>query len=454
MRNKLTKTHDMPSVSMASLMSDPRSHDNTLAPTASIISTANSALSMSQTPLLDPSPSSPAEDPVDLPIPPTTNELGADEKMKLIKTARKLSRVLGEVPVTSVTDEVSPLQSPKRLSDVLEYPSTPTSRSTSPLPSSSFQMQAVSASAKKAFRRSLTLVGSPSLQVPEMQRSKSISTLRPSLQIPSTPLDHEDHEAYSPIVFATDVDAPEQRVEDAADAKSISIPDVKTSQDPFVSEVPEALPAESTEAEDLATKQRQEKIQRQRMAKLAHQLGDSIPPDVLRRAASPPPSRGNASLLYQLRDASHVLSMDSLPQRSSSLRAKTPRRKRPVSLDIKVPREHGIMTAPSSPLASPELPVLGTVRRAMSARPRTAGENRTGGDVSKFSEEITTTQEPGSAEPLTEKQRIINVKRAKKLTQVPIDVSRHDQTLMITTAFRRQPAYCSFPDHQLWTASR
>ena len=386
----------------SSVTLDSHDRESTLAPTSSIVS--DSTLSASQVPLLD---SGRAKSPdLALPVPPTTNELAAEEKAKLVKKARKISRVLGEVPIPSRTEEDHEIYSPKRLSDVPENPPSLNSRPTSP----TLNVHIVSASAKKAFRKSLTsFVGAVPMEKVEVHRSKSTSALRPPLQVSSITLEDEDARPYSPIVFATN---------DALSDRSVALPEdalpsgnannsAETLEDHVPSSpLPPLVRHDSSISSDLPVEETRERIQRQRMERLARILGNGVPPDVLRRAASPSAEDSSSSSVYRTTDGAKGMSMEHLPQRSSSLRAKISRRKRPQSLDFATIRSSGIISAPATPMEPPSALPAG-VRRASSVQAK--------GSKSPLIEDRVL---PQSSEPLTEKQRILNVKRAKKLTQV------------------------------------
>ncbi len=327
--------------------------------------------------------------------------------MKLVKKSRKISRVLGEVPVPSTTDDMPELYSPKRLSDVPEDPST-SERPTSP----TLNIQTVSASAKKAFRRSMTF-GAGSLQVPEVQRSKSTSALRPALQL-STAVPGDEHEhSYSPILFAANDAASDDDAENMDDVIPPSVIDAPEddADSSESSSPPQTAHADSNSPYGLSVEETRERIQRQRMERLARILGEGVPPDVLRRAASPSPEDASASPMYHAGDASRGMSMEHLPQRSTSLRAKiNSRRKRPQSLDFKNIRNSGALSAPVTPLDSSSGLSSPGIRRAMSTQARISGTAPITDSVPSQNVEVDG--------PSAEKQRILNVKRAKKLTQV------------------------------------
>ncbi|KAI0094707.1 hypothetical protein BDY19DRAFT_901830 [Irpex rosettiformis] len=423
----------------SSVTHDSRDYESTLAPTASIVS--DSTLSTSLVPLLG-SGRAKSPDPI-LPVPPTTNELAAEEKMKLIKKSRKISRVLGEVPIPSAMDEYQEIYNTKRLSDVPEDPSSSNSRPTSP----SLNMQAVSASAKKVFRRSLTSFGGGvSLQTAEVHRSKSTSALRPSLQLPNILFGEEDARPYSPILFATndslELDEGAGTLGDdlqpscASDDSSIEAKEDRglVLFSPLRSARDNSLLSSTQQGEET-----RERVQRQRMERLARILGDGVPPDVLRRAASPSAESSSPSQLYQAADGPRgTVSVEHLPQRASSLRAKiTSRRKRPKSLDFTNIRNSGIMSAPITPMESSPAPAPAGIRRASSVQAKATRNTSAAGDdaLSQFSE---------TDGPSSEKQRILNVKRAKKLTQVMFTLDVNRTALTIRQLFGDNPPTALF----------
>lgn len=445
---KMDVARSPPAYSPTFASSDGRGSFN---PTASVTSAANSCLSSPQSPLLaHPIASSDYE----LPIPPTTNALASEEKMKLIRKARKLSRVLGEVPVASALDREDPsFDTSPRLSDVQESPFI-SSKSASPVPSSSNKIQTVSTSAKKAFRRSLTFVqsgSSSSLQVHDVQRSKSFSTLRPSLQVPSTSSLCSDV-PYSPILFATSVQGTtsETSVLASSSPSSRQAPAEEHFDDSFrrnssssslcsidITEQPVPSP---------------EQLQRQRMAKLTRHLGDNIPPEVLLRASSPPvaqvqiQARGSQLSLYSIRNPHTVLSADNLPRRTEGFAAMATLRKRPISMEFSGHRKSGALSAPVTPLASPNSVStdFDTVRRRKTSRTTVSGDAQVMQD-SDTREDFAL----DSSEPMTEKQRMLNVKRAKKMTQVRTYLSFTYCIAYAILVVRRQPTNSSVPDHEL-----
>lgn len=423
-------------------------------PTASVTSAANSCLSSPYTPLLGISPVVDSE----LAVPPTTNDLAADEKMKLIRKARKISRVLGEVPVPNAADDTCvSLDIPRRLSDVAEAPNVPASPSLSP----SSKIHNVSASAKKAFRRSLTFAqtgGSSSLQVHDVQRSKSFSTLRPSLNIPSPNSVFPDVSSLSPILFASSQGV---RVDQTSNVGKMTLPSSSAPLNDAVQHVPAGSnrrysTSSSVSSVDITEQlQTPEQIQRQRMAKLARHLGDSIPPDVLLRAASPPPSRNSPdpNRFYSVRDPGTVLSADNLPcpKRARSLGVKPSTRRRPVSLEFPVAAASGVASVPVTPLGSPgpDVSEFGRLRvQKKSALTMADGSSLAENLPTKLPKDITPTAPTGLDGPISEKQRILNVKRARKMTQVCVSTALPDVITDISSVIRRQPTYSPVSDYQ------
>ena len=375
--------------------------------TPSIVSAVDSQLSSPYTPLL-PSPSSPSHHDR-VPVPPTTNDLSEAEKMKLMRKVRKLSRVLGEVPVPAVVEEE--LSHPEvrdgEFARDLHMVSSPLS--------SEGMSKMRSASAKKAFRRSLTFgQNSTLLDVHDVRHARSLSALRPSLSIPRSPTPSDIVGApSSPITFA--------RPESVASNRDVSECGLSTS-------APEARNADfhalrrrdSTASSVLLADQNVERMQRTRAAKLSRHFGTSIPPEVLFRASSPTPPPASAPAV----EPPHILSSDRLPTRSASLRHKPAASRRPASLDILLPTP-GLFTQPNSP-GPLHVPTNGpsSLKRSKSLwtkRPKTTDGNE---NMTIQDQDL---ESGGSG--LTEKQRMLNVKRAKKMAQVCV-LPRHQMILL------------------------
>ena len=67
-----------------------------------------------------------------VPVPPTTNDLDYEEKMRLLKKVRKLSRVLGEYPLPVGLDDVAAMPSPAVDMFAGSVPSSPRSAPKTP----------------------------------------------------------------------------------------------------------------------------------------------------------------------------------------------------------------------------------------------------------------------------------------------------------------------------------
>lgn len=199
-----------------------------------------------------------------------------------------------------------------------------------------------------------------------------------------------------------------------------------------------------------------EQVQRARAARITRHLGDDVPPEILFRAASPPPPRHSPSPQFtspspppgspaEPMSAPPVPPMPHdlpggtlhrpLPRRSASLRRKRPNEgiHRRLSLDMKVMPASSLHSSPS-------------MSATVAARPSTAGGEKEGRmirksksmwvrkvhsgeeahtielprktSVSSTRESFDVVASPAGNAPMTEKERIMNVKRAKKMTQV------------------------------------
>ena len=406
-RKKVSRPHGSP----LSTQSFPASSERELCErgynpqTASIISAAESSVSSPFSPLL-PSPRTPTKTTI-FALPPTSNDLAAAEKAMLMRKMRKLSRVLGEVPVPQVMDEEHLSRTntcERRLSNVAEEQR----------PSSPLQQIKDGASdvAKKAWRRSFTVgynaASSSKGHHREVQKVKSLSSLRPALTIPSRR--SIDAPSYSPITFAW----PEG--ERPLDTSKIS-PASRPHPDPLDSDTNHFMDTllkrrDSTASSVLLADQNTEQVQRARVAKLSRYLGE-VPPDVLRRAVSPPPRASSPGLPTRVTIDAANPEPPSLRSRSSSSQL----HRRPMSLDARPTKD----SDRASPLASPSAPSSPThkdlhtqdsIRRTKSLlAKRTQGENDDEDNLSQDLHDVGTRLS-------TEKQRILNVKRAKKMAQV------------------------------------
>ncbi|TCD63388.1 hypothetical protein EIP91_005596 [Steccherinum ochraceum] len=365
-------------------------------------------------------------------VPPTTNDLDAEEKMRLLKKMRKLSRVLGEYPLPVGADDATPL--PGRISSgdafIGSVPGSP--------------IATVKAAKRKSFRHSWT--GSCNAGA--------------ALAGPTPPPPEEVSPPGSPIEFA-----------------KLVLPDLSsTNSDP--PSRPHSLDMTSVHSEDaigvdsnsptrsrrtstgsasisLSLEKTPEQIQRARAARITRHLGDDVPPEILFRAASPPPPRpsspltpppsGSSALPMVAPEvpsrppaggvvAAHVLNSQTLPRRSASLR----RKKEPsginrrLSLDLKAlnssttspPMYAGLERRPSTSSGTKGAkPEKRLVKRSRSMWVR-KGRLDDGMEEFESLKKVATSpvresfDAPSIAvEPMSERERVMNVKRAKKMTQ-------------------------------------
>ncbi|PSR72414.1 hypothetical protein PHLCEN_2v11757 [Hermanssonia centrifuga] len=378
-------------------------------PTGSITSTPESQVSSPQSPSFSSFPTSPSSDSA---MPPTANDFAASEKLALMRKVRKLARVLGETPLPQTVEEVEarspPLSPSRRLSDVPED-----SRPSSPRPS-------VAASVKKTFRRSLTLGHgadvTASKQDHEAHRVKSLTSLRPSLNLPSSSRLSPRESSYSPIIFAWPGGEEHHRSKSQDSHDRSSPPSLLHDFDSFAASDLHRTRRDSTASSVLLADQNSEQVRRNRAAKLARQLGESVPPDALVRAASPPP----LSMPPPFINTDEVPSSDTSPVRGPSPKLSG---RRPMSLDPRAFKKLGMTSAPSSPQPPPSPlragpSVTGTLRRSRSMWARGGGKENTGehedtdgwggGDLSSSA----------FGEPMSERQRVLNVRRARKMAQL------------------------------------
>ena len=442
-RKRFRPHHAPPDIASVLSASSDTHHCPNTPPAASTISITDSLLSTPHESLLPSShlshppssyslPSSPSQEH----LPPTTNNLSLDDKMRLLKKVRKLSRVLGEFPIP--VGESSPhtpsfpdasFSSPSSASSSPSSPSPPVSKPPTSKPSVSM------AEKRASLRRSLTVgydIGARLAQARDVHRVQSLQSLHPPLTIiPSTSTPSSS--PITPITFAWPSDSPfTAQPLSAARPPSPNIGPLDTNP----------LTRQNSNASSvMSLSQSPEHVQRTRAAKLSRQLGDNVPPDILLRAASPtprsqsplpsvPPSPPAVQFQSSAPESStpsqSVLDSSSLPRRSSSLRRRGLKRsaKSRLSLDIRA-LTGGISSgpptaplAPASPMSIAKSDKTPPLRRAKSLwiRKRLAET-----EVTSEPEDIHTATlfRKGSMEfsSMTGKQRMLNVRRAKKMTQ-------------------------------------
>ncbi|CAL1696042.1 unnamed protein product [Somion occarium] len=434
------------SVSIAdTLLSNPHESLLPLSPTRSTTHTENS-------PSLPPSPG--------IPVPPTTNDLTATDKMKLLKKVRKLSRVLGEFPMTMIADD-------RPSPDIIVFNQALSAKGSPGLPSSLASPRATpksTASREKALRRSITIghtAGEYKSSDTDVHRAKSFVSLRPALTIPSSP-STSNGSPVSPLLFASpnSGDDAQSRVaavpNDAQNtgllnshADGMPLPDSTAASESGQHGADISLSPSrrsSISSSSVSTPPTAEQVQRARVAKLSRQLGDSVPPDILLRAASPPllvssssptsvplpPSPPSTSSL-----AGQPVIPEDTPRRSSSLHRKkapkTAETKKRLSLDLRALKASVVppQSSPNVSRPSTSSGVQGSGRplrksRSMWVRTRRilmdndseVTPQNTDPTFSPVRESFDTSASSSSRGPLSEKHRLLNVRRAKKMAQV------------------------------------
>ncbi|KAI0651758.1 hypothetical protein C8Q79DRAFT_56320 [Trametes meyenii] len=369
------------------------------------------------------------EQPV-LPI-PLTDGLDPSEKMKLLRKTRKLSRILGEVPIPVSVDNPAHA-SEYRFLGVFEEPSL-TSASTS---ASSSPLRTPEDEPTGSLKRSATVSHNRQSQQGDIHRARSLASLRPSLSIPPAAVTVHPT-PISPIVFSW----PEQN----------SIPPSPVSViTPSEEYAPSSAPLrrgssissrrDSSASSIFPAQRTPEQVLRARAAKLARQLGDNIPPEVLLRASSPQPRSPLASpSAVSFAEAS--MTFREPPKRAASARpttGKNDRRrvpKRRLSLDLRA-----FVRVAEPPVPSPSLSdtdKYGTVlpqdrhgwaamrkgSEPLPARPHDAGAQGLSADVApphvERDLEADSDWEDGDPQSLAlQRQRALNVRRARKMLQV------------------------------------
>ncbi|KAI0778080.1 hypothetical protein BD413DRAFT_608745 [Trametes elegans] len=357
------------------------------------------------------------EQPV-IPI-PLSDGLDPSERMKLLRKSRKLSRILGEVPIPVPKDGPSRPADSRSFSVLEEPPLT----SASTAPSSSPAKTPLEADAKGSLRRSATVGHHRHTQHTKIHRARSLASLRSSLTIPPAAITVHPS-PISPVVFAW----PEQN----------SIP-----PSPFSVETPsegyapdsacsprDSITSESSRRSSITStifgaERTPEQIQRARAAKLTRQLGDNVPPDVLLRASSPPPrSPLSSPSVVSFAQASRTIQHASSTRRAN--RGERRDLKRPLSLDVR-----NYARVPESPEPSPLLSDadrFSTVRlnskpifaerkgsAPAAARPYDTDVEESRTDLAQHDSDLDSDFEDGD---VREKQRALNVRRARKMLQL------------------------------------
>ncbi|KAI0757100.1 hypothetical protein C8Q80DRAFT_1265075 [Daedaleopsis nitida] len=389
----------------------------------SVHSPARDAFSSPLSPLL---PAHLKQDQPVIPI-PLADSLDPEERMRLLKKTRKLSRILGEVPIAVSINEVHDL----RYTGLLEEPSTSTSASTST--SSSPGRSPPGIERQNPLKRYATVTVSHNrlAQSSEIHRARSFASLRPSLSIPSSSLNSRPS-TVSPMDFAippipaSPVSPVSPSSRSGGSSRDTVGPDRRNS-------ITSVSTRRNSTSSLLTHERTPEQIQRARAAKLSRQFGEDIPPDLLLRASSPPPrSRPSSPSIMSFVEASMEL-------REPKRHAATTKRanqdaKRRLSLDVRTFVRAPALESTNRPgNASPSAPLLSDTLKhrvllkksnssGRSRRPTTAGSVvdtvRSQPTMTKDSDADSDLDDDPDGQLAVEKQRALNVRRARKMNQV------------------------------------
>lgn len=384
---------------------------------------------------------------------PLTDGLDPTEKMKLLRKTRKLSRILGEVPIAVSINE--PGSQPNTPADVhigltgLRQES-PLSSSTSPpmtASSSSAKSPLLSVARLTSLRRSATMGHNHIMTIQwqgEVQRTRSLASLRTSLTIPPAAITTRSS-PISPVEFSwpekpPSVPPPDARVSPTRDdthesAASSSVTSLHRRDSVLsVSSTTTARRRDSNASSILSPERTPEQVQRARAAKLTRQLGENLPPDVLLRASSPVPRlfAPTPSLVSFADSPMGQQDRHSGVRRSTSTKRVAPRghpnpAKRPRSLDVRtssglvtdkdVDAKQRVLLRKSRSTSDKMRPMTASaVDMSPARKPHVVGpEADSDLDDDDLSRPLTST---------VEKQRALNVWRARKMAQVRLCSSR------------------------------
>lgn len=334
-----------------------------------------------------------------LPLPLTDSEgLDPSEKMKLVRKNRKLSRLFGEVPhpiPISVDAAARPVD--VDFDNVPEEPGTSTSASSSlGTASSSIRKR------KPSLKRCATATGYPSSPLPpqDLHRSRSFG-IPASITIPPAAITTRGSPV-SPIKFTRPHTA--ELVPPLPSSPAFSSPPTDATR----------TAVESTTKRDSTTSSvlvpDPEQIKRARVAKLARQLGEAVPPEILVRASSPRPRTPLASP-----SGVSFAEIQDLPTHHAGSVGRPSTRRR-LSLDLRA-----FARGNTQPLLtdSAKEKALKRSRSGRKARAQTSGG---GNQCTDNMGDAAENEELGSEDDIamTEKQRVLNVKRARKMNQVRV----------------------------------
>ncbi|KAI0079602.1 hypothetical protein K474DRAFT_1770147 [Panus rudis PR-1116 ss-1] len=394
-------------------------------------STAQVARAASTVKSIPPSPSFPS-------VAISQNEVVAEEKMEFIKKVRKLSRVLGDFPVVVTAED-------KRTPETTYCgeQSSPLGDSPSTLVSLHATPDSATSSRDTSLRRSITVghaAGDHVAGGQEIHHAKSFASLRPTLNIPSTSSSSQSS-PISPLRFASssteelDPNLPDGahtllRPAGAAMSSSISVVSEPTGQGV-------TAPSQS--------------LSRQHSCSSVSPPNDmrsatKVPPAILLHSASPPPPNRSpiSSHSHAHLPSTQTLPPDSRPSnvaeslvsRTKSFgrrRGRSDEAKKRLSLDL-----HALKSTVSAPLTSP-----GPSRPTTSPGPKVKGlkglrksksmwvrkqADASEPDLHRHMQDLSPESSPlkdtfdsndvPSRPSISERERILNVRRARKMTQL------------------------------------
>ncbi|RDX55974.1 hypothetical protein OH76DRAFT_1414477 [Lentinus brumalis] len=341
--------------------------------------------------------------------------LDPSEKMKLLRKTRKLSRILGEVPIPVSMEEADDL----RLAGLLEEPSTSASSSSQSSPAGPPPGIERKGSLSNLHRSATVGHLNKSARQSKVQRTRSLASLRPSLAIlpaalttrtsPASPAACPYSHTLAPLPAS-----PVSSVRVSGDSGKETIGPSR--RDSLIS-VESRQRRDSTASSILFPERTPEQVNRARAAKLARQLGENIPPEMLLRAPTP---LARSALASPSTTSFAEASWDSIQGPSANHDRSHPRRR--LSLDIRTFVRGDSKDAPFQVekhriLHRKSKSSLSVKKR----RPNTAGaavETVRRATPMAQDSDIETDPDEDLARPLTEKQRALNVRRARKMNQM------------------------------------
>ncbi|RPD82662.1 hypothetical protein L226DRAFT_607754 [Lentinus tigrinus ALCF2SS1-7] len=354
--------------------------------------------------------------------------LDPSEKMKLLRKTRKLSRILGEVPIPVSMEEANDM----RLTGLLEEPSTSASSSSQSSPAG--PPPGIERKGSLNIQRSATVSHNTSARKDRVQRTRSLASLRPSLTIPPEACTTRPS-PLSPVAFPhtqTLPPLPASPISPTRVSGDSGKETIGPSRRDSLMSVSSRQRLDSTASSILIPERTPEQLQRARAAKLARQLGEHIPPDVLLRASSPMPRSPLASpSVMSFADASREIQEPQAPARraSSTKRANhdRPYPRRRLSLDVRT-LVRGSDTRTDAPYPAETLKHHVLHKKSNSSGQLKRRRPNTAGAVVETVRRPPRAVQDSDAEPdldddlerplTVEKQRALNVRRARKMNQM------------------------------------